>query len=272
VGPYLSLFATQFQLTLQYRTAAVAGFVTQCWWGGLKIAVLSAFFATSRATDAPIGLTQLVSYVWLAQGLLALQPWNGDPAVAAAVRTGGVALERLRPLDTYWWWYARSASTLISRALPRAALMVAFAGVALPLAGLGPWGLSPPAGLGAGLAFLVSLVLVVALAATVVMLINVLIVTTMTARGANTMVAPFVILLSGSEIPLPLLPDVLHAFLFVQPLAGVMDIPFRIYVGDLTGPMAAAGVGLQVFWTVVLALVGRRLLARAMQRLEVQGG
>ena len=43
--PYLAAFAARFQLTLQYRTAAIAGFGTQCWWGVIKIMVLAAFFA-----------------------------------------------------------------------------------------------------------------------------------------------------------------------------------------------------------------------------------
>ncbi len=34
--PYTALFASRFQQMFQYRGAAVAGFITQCWWGGLK--------------------------------------------------------------------------------------------------------------------------------------------------------------------------------------------------------------------------------------------
>jgi len=41
--PYLAAFRARFQLMLQYRTAALAGFATQCWWGGIKIMVLAAF-------------------------------------------------------------------------------------------------------------------------------------------------------------------------------------------------------------------------------------
>ena len=57
------------------------------------------------------------------------------------VRTGAVAYERLRPVDTYAWWYMRALAWSVARVLPRAALMVAFAGVLLPLVGLGRWGL-----------------------------------------------------------------------------------------------------------------------------------
>jgi ABC-2 type transport system permease protein len=83
---------------------------------------------------------------------------------------------------------------------------------------------------------------------------------------------PVAIVLSGNLIPLALFPDWLQTFLFVQPLAGVLDIPFRIYSGNLAGAHAWAGVGLQVFWTIVLTALGRAWLERVMRRLEVQGG
>ena len=42
--PYVAVLRARFYLLLQYRVAAMAGFVTQCWWGGIKIMVLAAFF------------------------------------------------------------------------------------------------------------------------------------------------------------------------------------------------------------------------------------
>ncbi len=35
------------------------------------------------------------------------------------VASGNVAYERLRPLDTYFYWYARAMAWMIARALPR---------------------------------------------------------------------------------------------------------------------------------------------------------
>jgi ABC-2 type transport system permease protein len=99
-----------------------------------------------------------------------------------------------------------------------------------------------------------------------------LVVRTMTDRGASLLMTPFVIFLSGSEVPLPLLPDWMQTFLFVQPLAGICDIPFRVYSGNLSGSVAVLGLGLQCFWIAALLAIGRMALERAMRRLEVQGG
>ena len=273
IRPYLATFSARFQLMLQYRAAALAGFATQCWWGGIKIMVYAAFFgAAGAAARSPISLGQAITYTWLAQAFLSLNPWSGDPDVAAKVRTGAVSYDRLRPLDAYSYWYANAAAWMTARAAPRSVLMFALTGVIFPLVGLGAWAWSPPAGFEAALLFSVSMVLVVLLSSSIVMLINVCVAATLTDRGLNTLMAPIAILLTGNLIPLPLFPDWARTALFVQPFAGVVDIPFRIYFGQLNGTMALAGIGLQVFWTLVLVGLGRLWLGRVMDRLQVQGG
>jgi ABC-2 type transport system permease protein len=271
--PYLAAFSARFQLMLQYRAAALAGFVTQCWWGGIKVMVYTAFFAASpAAASAPITLSQAITYTWLAQAFLTLSPWAGDPDIAQAVRSGGIGYDRLRPLDTYWWWYVRAAAWMTARALPRALLMLAVAGVAMPLLGLEAWSWRPPAdAVQAGL-FATSMVLVVLLSSAFVMLLNITAVATMDERGVNTLVSSVLILLSGNLLPLSLFPDWAQTFLFIQPFAGFIDIPFRIYFGGLTGMDAAAGLGLQVFWTLLFVGLGRAWMASQMRRLQMQGG
>ena len=75
--PYVAAFSARFLLMLQYRAAAFAGFLTQCWWGGIKIMVYAAFYRASAASTHPaITLAQVATYTWLNQGLLALMPWG----------------------------------------------------------------------------------------------------------------------------------------------------------------------------------------------------
>ncbi|HEX4196083.1 MAG TPA: hypothetical protein VHZ26_01445 [Caulobacteraceae bacterium] len=271
--PYLATFSARFQLMLQYRAAALAGFATQCWWGGIHIMVFAAFFAgAGAAARSPISLAQVITYTWLAQGFLSLNPWSGDPDVAAKVRTGAVGYDRLRPVDAYDWWFVNAAAWMTARAAPRAALMFAMTAILFPLAGLSAWAWAPPADLAAALMFTVSMLLVVLLSSSIVMLINICVAATLTDRGVNSFVAPLAILFSGNLIPLPLFPDWARVALFVQPFAGVVDIPFRIYLGQITGWVAWAGLGVQVFWIVVLVGLGRLWMGRVMGRLQVQGG
>jgi ABC-2 type transport system permease protein len=265
--PYRAAFRARWLAMLQYRSAALAGFATQCWWGGIKVMVLAAFYAGAPAA-ASMPLAHAVTYTWVAQGLLALLPWAGDPEVAQAVRSGAIAYDRLRPLDAYAYGYARSAGWIAARVLPRLALMAAFAAVLLPLAGWPQWGWQAPASAAAAAAFVLSAVLAGALATALVMLLNIATTAALDARGINALAAPVVVVLSGNLLPLALLPDAWQAALLAQPLAGLLDIPLRLYFGQI-GTWA---LGLQLFWLVVWVALGRLALERSLQRLDIQGG
>ncbi|RTQ32194.1 ABC transporter permease [Variovorax gossypii] len=272
--PYIAAFASRFQQMLQYRTAALAGFAAQCWWGGIKVMVFAAFYggATASGASTSMSLAQAVTYTWLAQGLLVLLPWLGDPEVAQAVRTGAVAYDRLRPVDAYALWFVRSAGWIAARVLPRIALMAAFAMVALPLLGLGEWAWQLPAGAAAGLAFALSSVFALLLSTSMVMLLNVAATAALNERGISAVTTPVVIVFSGNLLPLAMLPDAWQAALLLQPLAGLMDIPARLYFGQLQGWQAVGGLGLQVFWIAVLVALGHMAMGRTMRSLQVQGG
>lgn len=269
--PYLAVFAGRFQLMLQYRAAALAGFATQLWFGVIRILIFAAFYA-GGAAHAPMSLANAITYTWLGQAFLAFLPWSADPDVAEMVRTGAVAYERIRPVDTYAWWYARALAWSIARVAPRAALMVAFAGVLLPLIGLGRWGLPPPSTLAAAGLFAVATVGMILLSAAITLLINVIIVATMTDRGANILAQSIVNLLSGLVLPFAFFPDAWRPWLRAQPMAGLIDLPFSIYFGGISGWGAAGAIAMQFGWTIALILIGRAWLARVMRRLVVQGG
>jgi ABC-2 type transport system permease protein len=269
--PYLAVLAGRFQLTLQYRAAALAGFATQCWFGVIRILVFAAFYA-GGAAQAPMSLTNAIAYTWLGQAFLAFMPWGADPEVAAMVRSGAVAYERLRPVDTYLFWYARAIAWSVAKVLPRAALMLVFAMVLMPLVGLGKWGLPLPASWSAAGLFAISAIGMALLSAAFTVLINVIMAATMTDRGANTLMTPLANFFSGGIVPLAFFPDALRPWLRAQPFAGLVDIPFSIYFGGLAGAEAWGAIGLQFAWVLVLAVFGRWWLGRVMLRLQIQGG
>ena len=121
VRPYLAIFAARFSMLQQYRAAALAGIVTQFWFGAIMVMALAAFYGSGRGAPS-ITLAQAVTYIWLGQAFLGLLPWNVDTEIAAMMRSGNVAYERLRPVDTYFYWFARAlawrtAGTLL-RSIP----------------------------------------------------------------------------------------------------------------------------------------------------------
>lgn len=269
--PYRSVFTMRFMLMLQYRAAAVAGFGTQCWWGFIKVMVFAAFFHRASARQ-PLSLPQVVSYIWLGQAFLTLMPWWGDPEITEMVRTGNVSYERLRPLDTYFFWYARATAWTTARMTPRAVLMSVFAVVVIPALGLADWRLRMPAGPESAALFACAMVFAILLSSAILMLVNMLVVVMLTDRGPSALAAQLASFFSGIILPLPFFPDRVQRLLFLQPFAGLMDIPFRIYVGNLTGAMACWGLFNAAAWTFVLAALGHWLMGRVMSRLQVQGG
>lgn len=270
--PYVAAFASRFLQMLQYRTAALAGFGTQCWWGGIHVMVLAAFYGSAAPAAASMPLAHAITYTWLGQGLLALLPWAADPEVAQAVRTGAIAHDRLRPVDAYALWFARSMGWIAARVLPRLALMVGFAMLVLPLVGAGAWAWQAPTGLAAGLLFLLSSGLGLLLGTALVMALNIATAAALNERGINAFAVPVVIVLSGNLLPLALMPDAWQLMLLLQPLAGLLDIPMRLYFGQLAGSDAAGALALQAAWVVLLVAAGRLALARTLRNLQVQGG
>ena len=267
--PYHAVFRARFQLLLQYRAAALAGFGTQCWWGAIKLMVLAAFF---RESAAPMTLSQAIDYVWLGQALLTMLPWSVDPEIARMVRTGDVAYERLRPLDTYAFWYARAVARRTATPLLRAIPMVITSAFLLRMVGASSWALNPPASVNAAMLFVVSMTLVVALSSAVSTMMDLITVATLSDRGAATLVGPLIIVFSGNLIPLPLFPDWMQTFLRLQPFAGLLDTPFRIYTAHLTGSDAASAMIRQAVWIVILVMLGRLMMRRVAARLQTQGG
>ena len=269
--PYLATLTARFLMMLQNRAAALAGVATQFAFGVIMVNALAAFYASGRGAPS-ITLREAITYAWLGQAFLGLLPWNVDPEIAALMRSGSIAYERLRPLDAYFSWFMRAIAWRAAATVLRSIPLLVVTSLLLPLIGLADWSLRPPASSTALAMFVVSMMAVVLLSSAITTLLNISAVSMLSEQGINAITNSLVIILSGMVVPLPLFPDQLRAVLFLQPLAGLVDIPYRIYFGNLSGAMALAGIALQLLWTIVLIAVGRLFMARTMTRIQVQGG
>ncbi|XOV86342.1 MAG: ABC transporter permease [Pseudomonadota bacterium] len=268
---YISVVSARYRTLLQYRAAAIAGLITQLFWGAIKIMVFFAFYSLSTE-EQPISLVQVVSYVWLGQALLGMLPWNVDKEIEALIRQGSVSYELVRPLDLYNFWFARTVALRTATTTLRSIPMIAFAMVLLPFFGLDDWALQPPADLAAFLCFLVSLFAALLLSSAFTMLMHVFLVWTISGEGLNRIMPSLTMVFSGMVVPLPLFPQWLQPFLNAQPFRGLVDVPFRIYTGNIPAMEAAPDILHQLVWTLVFILIGRWLLSRSLKQLVVQGG
>ncbi len=263
LNSYLAVLKARFRLLLQYRAAALAGLGTQIFFGLMQVMVFTAFHRSAE-TPPPMSLTDTVTYLWLIQALLLLLPWRLDAEIQAMIRDGTVAYELVRPVDLYGLWYARNlagrAAPILLRCVPMFILARLF------------FGLQAPASLAAALTWAVGVVGALLLSAALTTLMSISLFWTLSGDGLSRLLATLATVFSGSIAPLPFFPDWAQTILAWLPFRGLMDTPFRLYIGHITLSEALPALGHQLAWTGVLVLIGRWALARGLRRVVVQGG
>ena len=214
---------------LQYRTAALAGIVTQFFWGFMEIMVFHAFYEADPSAY-PMTLQATSSYVWLQQALLAFfGAWMFEGEIFELIKNGNLAYELCRPVHIYDMWFARSVALRLSRAFLRCIPILVVA-VFLPEG----YGLGLPASFGAFLRFLLSLVLALLVMASLNMMVYVASLFTISGDGLRILFCSIVEVLSGQIIPLPFFPEHVQRILEWNPFASTGNFPFRIYSGNLS--------------------------------------
>jgi len=261
--PYLAVLRSRFLSLLQYRAAALAGVGTQVFFGLVRIMIYDGFYRSSSAQQ-PLTADQVGTYIWLGQALLLLGMLDVDKDIAGMIRSGNVAYEMARPLDLYNLWLARAVSGRAAPLIMRAMPIFVVAGLFLEL--------QRPATAGAAALFIISVVIGLMLAATMVVFMTISLLWTISGEGIHRLAAPLIFFFSGIVIPLPMFPDWMQQLIAILPFRGLMDTPSRIYLGVISGLPAVLALLHQIVWIVALVLLGRLVLARGLRRLVVQGG
>jgi len=263
----MAIFKMRFGLVLNYRMAAIAGLFTQMFFGFVFVMIFIAFFDSNPNGDYPMTLEQTVSYLWLGQALLILLPWNGDREIMGMIRNGDFAYELVRPIDTYNYWFYRIVAQRIAGTILRAAPLIIMATYLVPAEARmgGPVSLS---GLGM---FLLTIAISLVLGGAISNIITLSVLFTI-GDGIERLVPAVVMLLSGMTIPLAFFPDWSQAILKWLPFSGLVDGPYRFYLGLYTVADLPMVIGHQVMWSALLILLGRYMVTRARQRIVVQGG
>ena len=260
---YWTVFSARFRMLLQYRGAALAGFLTQLFFGLLRVMIFTGFYESATGAE-PMTLQQVVDYVWLGQAMFMLVILRVDRDVEEMVRTGNVAYELLRPVGLYPFWFSRALALRGAPLLLRAVPMLAVALLFLDL--------QPPSSWSSGLLFAVSIVCALLLCAAITVLLSISLVWTISGRGIDQLVRAAAYLLSGIVVPLPLYPDWVQPIVNVLPFRGLMDVPLRIYVGQIAFDEAVWNIGSQVLWIALLVAAGWASLGGTLRRVSVQGG
>jgi len=265
--PYQALFRIRFINSLQYRFAAFAGLLTQFAWGLMYVLAFLAFYRSNPA-NFPMSFSHTVTYIWLQQAFVALFfLWFYENSIFESIETGSIAYELARPVDLYGFWISLTAANRLSRTLLRAVPLIAIA-LFLPH----PLRLIVPTELIRWGFFLLSMILALGVVISFSLLVYISAFYTINSSGVRLLVAIFADFLSGAYIPLPFFPGSIRTVAELLPFGSMQNMPLLIFSGYLQGTAILRGIGLQAMWLVILVVIGRLWMKRAISRVVVQGG
>lgn len=265
--PYISLLRVRFLNGLQYRAAALGGLATQFFWGIMLVFIYKAFYGDAVSSNG-FSYKDLVTFVWLQQAFLSfifLYDWDSE--LLDMITTGGISYELCRPVNIYQVWYVKLLSKRLSRGALRFAPVVIL-GFLLPY----PYNLSFPQSPVSFLFFIVTLFLGLFLLVAISMLIYISIFKTMSPIGSIGIFGVVGEFFSGMTIPIPLMPSWLQKICIALPFRWTADLPLRVYSGNIGTAEALTGIAIQLFWIVLLVLVGAFFMKRITRLSVVQGG
>jgi ABC-2 type transport system permease protein len=259
---YAELTRIQFRTALAYRANYLIGFVGVLVQIYLLRTVWTSVYDGRPSVDG-VTLETAVVYSTLAVVQYALfVPYNFSQ-IPQRVRDGKVAMDLLRPVGFVNQAIAGQTGVVLAL-LPLAALSLPFAVL------LG--GIRPPAGAGATLGYVVSLVLAYVVTTQLSVVVGCLAFWTIEVNGIYMIYRTVAQFLSGALVPLWVMPDWLVTTVHLLPFQATAYAPTAIYVGQLRGGDMLAAIGVQAMWIVLLAVLAWWVWSRTIHRVVVQGG
>lgn len=132
--------------------------------------------------------------------------------------------------------------------------------------------LKAPASIAAFILFLVTLILGTLLAIGIAMLIYVIMFYTTSSKGLFNVYSVIAEFFAGSVVPIPFMPEWLQNICYILPFRLSIDLPYRVYTGNISINAALISVIIQVIWLTIIVIVGNFLINNAAKKLVIQGG
>ncbi|MFC5287770.1 ABC transporter permease [Actinokineospora guangxiensis] len=251
-----------FRRYATYRQATIAGTVTNTVFGFLRCYILLSVAAAAGGTLRGYDAEQLVTYVWVGQGMLAAVSFWTPLDIAERVRTGDVVTDLFRPVNPMW--------TYLCTDLGRVGFALLIRFTAPFAAGLVFFEMYLPQRPHTYLLAAVSLVAAAFVGFAGRYLVGLSAFWLMDTRGAMAAWGVLATVGSGLYFPLAVLPEWLRVVLWVgTPFPSLLQATADIVVarGD-----AALILGGQIAWAIGLLALCGLVQRRATGRLVVQGG
>lgn len=224
----------------------------------------SALYDRNPGSVGAVSRESLITYAVLSMALESIMWASPERYMAMMVQSGMIDTELTKPIDFQFQMFARHLGLFCAN----------FLFFVLPAGLLGFWllDLQVPASPGAGLLFVLSMMLAYLIVFGVGFLLGLLSMVTLNIESIRWAYSAVIMFFAGKVVPLWLMPGAVRRLAELLPFQGINYIPVAIYADQLTGAAAYQGLLVQAVWAVVLLGLGRIGWARIHARLVVQGG
>ena len=251
---------------LQYRSVVLGSVFTRFCWALMEILAFYAVHQSGGNSSFSMTFSQTASYIWMQQTFIPMyNVIDGDQEIEASINNGSISYELARPMNLYGNWFTQCLANRLSPTMLNCPALIP--ALLMP----NPYRLGFP-GVMATLLFLVSTILALGIVGSIAILMHITMFYTTSQRGVKIIGRAVTSFFAGGLIPLPYFPKTFQKAVNLLPFAATQNTPLLIYCGSLTGADAAFAMGLQVFWLVVLTVLGHYAMHRTLKHVVVQGG
>lgn len=243
-----------------YRSNTLVSILTSAFYLALAYYL---WRAISLSGSLNATLMEIMVYIVISRALITVTRMNMEDWFSERIRKGTITNELKRPvslrLQTYSNFIGESAFRLLSRGLP------------IFILGFLVFEISFPSKSNLVLFFL-SAFLSFNLVFAFTYLFSMFIFWTKSGWSIRMLKNNLQRILSGAIFPLFLLPEYLKPFFYSTPFPAMIDYPISIFRMSRTGTEAYQAIGLQVFWIIVMLVLGELVWRKAKKKLTVYGG
>ena len=261
---YLTLLKAGLTESIQYRMSLFVMII-----GNLLYLILVYFLwkaiYDSAGTDRVNGMTfsDTLIYLVLATAMFTFMEMYSVWEIGRDIQSGKMVLNLLKPMKyrTYLFWsYSGTiVSQFIVTFLPTLIIVRIVTGDTIPLG----WNL---------LLFVGSAIMAVVINYSIDFIVGTICIFTESIWGINIMKQVIVLLLSGATIPVAFFPEGLKTAVYFMPFQSIYNTPLTILLGKETPENILWMMGLQLFWCILLGILGRLFWNSSVRRITVNGG
>ncbi len=252
-----------YQRYLTYRTATLAGLVTNFFFGILRAAVLVALYGNLTEVEG-ISISAAITFAAMTQaviGYLSLFSWFD---LMVTVYTGEIASDLLKPMSFIGYWMAKDLGRAIVQLFFRG--FIVMAGYALL------FDLTWPKSFVQWLAVCVTLILSWLISFLWRFQVNLASFWTPNARGILRLFFTLSWFFTGFLMPLRFFPDWVIKISYLTPFPHMLNTVVEVYLGVLNGTEIIYAIVFQLFWVITLVFTAQVTLRAGIRRLVILGG